>query len=224
MSRRAATLAVLVAAALAGCSEPGDEPEGLGGTTGTGTSSAEPDPTEPGSTGTSGNEDSPEPEPSPGFTQPYLPEGEESVIELATELPIDVPDDATEEETAVLTAVGRFMASWDAILFGADPETARLAETATDPQFSRLVQYATESTMDQRVTVGEPTVVELMDIQVDDTTAEVDVCITMTNWVEYVGGEAEPLDAVERQVLTVKDVEGRWLVSDANPKGATGCS
>ncbi|WP_035812871.1 hypothetical protein [Jiangella gansuensis] len=226
MSRRGVKLATLTAvAALAACSSPAEEPAGLSDPTTTESTPADADPTdsEPAET-PRGDDEPPATEPSDGFTQPFLPDGQESVIELAPQLPVEIPGDATAEEEAVLEVVGRFMAAWDAILFGADPETARLAESATNPQLGRLVQYSAESVLEQRVTVGEPTVIEVRDVSVDGTTAEVDACITMANWVQYVRGEPEPLDAVERQVLTVENVDGRWLVSNSTQKGATACS
>lgn len=162
-------------------------------------------------------------EPNPSFTQPFVP-GEPSVIELREQLPIEVPDDATDEERAVLEATGRFMASWDAILFGAGEEEAGIYETATGEQLKRLIELGVETKMQSTVTVGEPTVIDLVDVTVDGDTAEVDVCITMKDWVEYAAGEPTQLDETERQLVTMVREGKTWRASNSSPQDASACS
>lgn len=226
MSRRALALsaAVLVVLLPASCSSAAEEPPGL--TDGTATAPGTPpvsavpsdEPTDPGD-----DPSEPAPEPGAAFTPPYQPPGEERVVELPGELPIDPPDGATDEERAVLQAAGRFMASWDAVLFGAGDEQSGILRTAVDPQLGRLINYLVESVSKQRVIVGEPTEIELRGVDVDDTTAEVDICTIMRDWVEYTGGTPEPQPEVERLVLTMSLVDGAWLASDTEQADPEPC-
>lgn len=226
MSRR--LLALMVAtAAFAGCSSAADEPEGLADPT-TATASGAASEGETAAPAPSGHSDaSPEPqeqpEPSPTFTQPFLPPGEQSVIDLPTELVIEPPDDATDDELAVLAAAGRFMASWDAILFGAGDEQSGIFTTSVDPQRTRLINYLVESVSKQRVIVGEPTVIELRSVSVRGDSAEVDICTIMRGWVQYTGGTPEPQPEVERLILTM-DLDGdQWLASDTGQADPEPC-
>ncbi|SDS07015.1 hypothetical protein [Jiangella sp. DSM 45060] len=226
MSRRALAVGAAVAAFLlpAGCSAAGEEPTGLGSSTGgsavTTSASAVPSdpPTVPGDVPSG-----PVTEPSAAFTPPYQPPGEERTVELHAELPIEAPADATDEELAVLRGAGRFMASWDAVLFGAGDEQSGILRTAIDPQLGRLLNYMVESISKQRVVVGETTHLVLRGVSVDDTTAEVDVCTIMRDWVQYIGGTGEPQPEVERLVLTMTLVDGAWLASDTEQADPAPC-
>ncbi|RIQ23282.1 hypothetical protein [Jiangella rhizosphaerae] len=223
MSRRTLVLGATVLALLfpASCSSAGDEPAGLADDTATGsvTSSQPATPSDQPDASPS----APEPEPGATFTPPYLPPGEERVVELPTELPIEPPDGATDDERAVLRAAGRFMASWDAVLFGAGDEQSGILRTAVDPQLGRLLNYLVESVSKQRVIVGEPTEIELRDVTVGDGTAEVDICTIMRDWVQYTGGTPEPQPEVERLVLTMTQVDGAWLASDTEQADPEPC-
>ncbi|MBB5788255.1 hypothetical protein [Jiangella mangrovi] len=216
MSRRLLAL-VAATAALAGCSAGGDAPEGLSEPATTASASApagatdEPTPSDDPDTSPAPQD---EPRPSPTFTQPFLPPDEQSVIDLPAELVIEPPDDATDDERAVLVAAGRFMASWDAILFGAGDEQSDIFATSVEPQLGRLLNYLVESVSKQRVIVGEPTVIELRSVSVTAETAEVDICTVMRHWVQYTGGTPEPQPEVERLLLTMtRDGDG-WRASD----------
>lgn len=231
MSRRLLELVAVAAASavLTGCSSAGDEPSGLPGPTTTASASAPewagsdtPEPTgEPDASPSSPSGG--EPEPSPTFTQPFLPPGERSVIDLPAALVIEPPDDATEEERAVLDAAGRFMASWDAVLFGAGDEQSGIFATSADPQLGRLLNYLVESVSKERVIVGEPTVIELRSVSVHGTTAEVDMCALMRNWVQYTGGTPEPQPELERLLLTMTHEGGAWLATDTKQADPQPC-
>ncbi|WP_116947126.1 hypothetical protein [Jiangella endophytica] len=229
MSRRALVLGATVFVFLlpASCSSAGEEPAGLsdGTTTVPATESASAAPTDqPTETTVPGDEPAePAPEPGPTFTPPYLPPGEERTVELLTELPIEAPGDATDEELAVLQGAGRFMASWDAVLFGAGDEQSGILRTAVDPQLGRLLNYMIESVSKQRVVVGEPTQLVLRGVSVDGDAAEVDVCTIMRDWVQYIGGTPEPQPEVERLVLTMTLVDGAWLASDTEQADPAPC-
>ncbi|WP_053207033.1 hypothetical protein [Jiangella muralis] len=226
MSRRALAVGAAVAAFLlpAGCSAAGEEPTGLGSSTGSAdvTTSASTVPSDP-PTVAGDVPSAPAPEPAAAFTPPYQPPGEERTVELSAELPIEPPDDATDDERAVLLAAGRFMASWDAVLFGAGDEQSGILRTAVDPQLGRLLNYLVESVSKQRVVVGEPTELRLRDVTVTDTTAEVDLCTIMRDWVQYTRGTAEPQPEVERLVLTLTLVDGDWLASDTEQADPEPC-
>lgn len=225
MIRRTLVLgATVLAVLLSACSSAGEEPEGLTGDATTVSA------TTPPSAAPSGAGDDPDaspsrpaPEPGATFTPLFLPPDAERVVELPSELPIEPPDDATDEERAVLRAVGRFMASWDAVLFGAGDEQSGILRTAVDPQLGRLLTYLVESVTKQRVVVGEPTRIELRDITVGDGTAEVDICTIMRDWVQYTGGTPEPQPEVERLVLTMKLVDDAWLASDTEQADPEPC-
>ncbi|TDD72030.1 hypothetical protein E1262_04775 [Jiangella aurantiaca] len=226
MSRRTLVPGATVLAFLlsASCSSAGDEPESLTDEPSTGavtTSASAPPPG--GGDSPDGGPSGPAPEPGATFTPPYLPPDEERVIELPSELPIEPPDGATDEERAVLQAAGRFMASWDAILFGAGDEESGILRTAVDPQLGRLLNYLVESVSKQRVIVGEPTEIELRDVTVGDSTAEVDICTIMRDWVQYTGGTPEPQPEVERLLLTMTLVDGAWLASDTEQADPEPC-
>ncbi|SDU88124.1 hypothetical protein [Jiangella alkaliphila] len=225
MSRRVLALGatVLVFLLPASCSSAGEEPAGLGDGTATGPATASASlPSEP-SDEPDDSPSAPAPEPGATFTPPYQLEGEERVVELPSELPIEPPDGATDDERAVLQAAGRFMASWDAVLFGAGDEQSGIMRTAVDPQLGRLLNYLVESVSKRRVIVGEPTQIELRDVTVDDTTAEVDICTIMRDWVQYTDGAAEPQPEVERLVLTMTLVDGVWLASDTEQTDPESC-
>jgi hypothetical protein len=229
MSRRLLALAVAAVAAatavgvaaLAGCSAGGGEPSDPSGSAAatTATATASPSAGAPSETAPSDDPDAApapqdEPRPSPTFTQPFLPPGEERVIDLPTELPIEPPPGATHDELAVLAAAGRFMASWDAILFGAGDEESGIFATSADPQLGRLLNYLAESVSKERVIVGEPTVIELHAVSVNGDTAEVDICTVMRDWVQYTAGTPEPQPEVERLVLTMTHDKHGWRASD----------
>ena len=225
MSRRLLALAVaaataVVAAAPAGCSAEGGEPSGPpGSATGATTATASPSVSAPSETAPSDDPDAApapddDPRPSPTFTQPFLPPGGERVIDLPSELVIEPPPGATDDERAVLDAAGRFMASWDAILFGAGDDQSGIYATSVDPQLGRLLNYLAESVSKERVIVGEPTVIELHAVSVNGDSAEVDICTVMRDWVQYTGGTPEPQPEVERLILTMTHDEHGWRASD----------
>lgn len=225
MARAAHVVVAGVFLVLAGCSSAQDEPAGL-----TGSRSAATDVDPAGTTApTDGPDESaptssePSNEPNPSFTQPFVP-GEPSVIELPDQLPIDIPADATDEERAVLEATRRFMASWDAVLFGAGEDESGIHETATGEQLERLIDLGVKVVMQRTVTVGESTVIDLVDVSVDGDTAQVDMCITMRDWVTYTDGEPEELDELERQVVTMVRAGDTWKASDSKPMDASSCS
>lgn len=222
---RDGVVALAVVATAAACSAPADEPAGLSTSAPPADvdgSSPPPSPTSDPSRPASTEPASDAPEPDPSFTQPFVP-GEPSVIDLPEKLPIDVPDGASDAERAVIEATGRFMASWDAVLFGAGEQRSGIHETATGEQLRRLIDLGVNSAMQNKVTVGEPTVIDLVDVSVDADTAEVDICITMNDWVEYSAGEAEELDETERQLVTMVRTDGSWLASDTKPRDASSC-
>lgn len=226
MSRRLLAFVAATAAtvAFAGCSSAAEEPEGLPDPTVSASASAGetsgPAPSEQPDASPAPQD---EPRPSPTFTQPFLPPGEESVVDLPTELVIEPPADASDDERTVLAAAGRFMASWDAILFGAGDEQSGIFATTADPQLGRLISYLVESASKQRVIVGEPTEITLRSVSVDGDTAEVDICTIMRDWVQYTGGTPEPQPEVERLVLTMTLRDGAWLATDTEQADPESC-
>ncbi|PZF80019.1 hypothetical protein [Jiangella anatolica] len=224
MSRRglAWCAAVLVVMLPASCSPAGEEPaaprDGAATASGRASTQAPSSPEEP-SPG-----DAPDGSPQPTFTPPYQPRGDERAVELPAELPIEAPDSATAEEHAVLAAAGRFMASWDAVLFGAGDERSGILRTATDPQLARLLNYLAESAAKERVIVGEPTELELLAVSVIGDKAEVDLCTIMRDWIQYTGGTPEPQPEVERLILTMSLADGVWLASDTEQADPDPCA
>jgi len=189
----------------AACEGGSGEPEGLSATTAA-TDSPEgeettADPTgDPTSSPTSEATDESEPaataEPEPTFTQPYVP-GDPSVIALPEELPVETSGSLAAAEQDVVDALGHAMASWDAMLFAADPGEVGIDTWFSGDLLTSLNEYAAESHAIERVNVGSPTRVVVHDITVDEPGATVDVCLYTEDWVEYVGGaEGEPVDPV----------------------------
>ena len=209
----------MLAVALCGCQAAAEEPAGL---------STEPMLT-PASTPTS----SPGPdatasapsvaEPAPTFTQPHLP-GEPRVVELPEALALEPPADATDEETAVVEAVARFMASWNAVLFGAGVERSRIEQTATGAQLETLVDYAAESDQLERVIVGEPMRLRLLGVETGGSSAAADVCLEMIGWVEVTDGAAGPLmPSLERYVVSMARSGSQWRAIGTQQQDPTEC-
>lgn len=185
--------------ALCGCQTAAEEPAGLSAQrmatpVRTPTASLESDAT---------TSASPVAEPAPTFTQPHLP-GEPRVVELPEVLALEPPQDATDEEAAVVHAVARFMASWNAVLFGAGVERSRIEQTATGAQLETLVDYAAKSDQLNRVIVGEPMRLRLLGVEVGSSSADADICLEMIGWVEVTDGVVGPLmPSLERYVVSM---------------------
>lgn len=154
-------------------------------------------------------------EPDPAFTQPFVP-GEASIIDLPDTLPVEGADDLGAAEQGVVDALGRALAGWDAMLFGADPGRAGLETWFGGVLLGSLVDYSVESVVQQRVMVGSPTRVVLYDVAVDGATATVDVCLHAEDWVEYVHGEAsEPVEPVNAYRMPGEVSGDSWRFTDA---------
>lgn len=223
MSRRARPVIGLVTlcaigALVTGCTAGADEPPGLS--------------TEPGSTGsveatsTESQTAEAEPtEPSASFTQPYLPEGEQSVIDLPTDIPAEPPAGASDAEREVVGALGRFMASWNALLFGAGVSESGIEETSSGTQLDRLRDFAAEAEEKQWVFVGDPMALEVRSVEVDGGSATVDVCVGLPQWFEYVGEvrRALPVPSPERYTVTFRSRGEDWSASETEQQDAAVC-
>jgi len=162
-------------------------------------------------------------EPVPSFAQPYLP-GEPSVVELPEALALEPPPDATDGEVAVVDAAARFMASWNAVLFGAGVEQSRIEHTATGVQLETLVDYAAESEKLQRVIVGEPMQLRLLDVEVAGSNADVDICLEMIGWVQVTDGATGPLmPSLERYVVSLTQSGSDWLAAGTQQQNPAEC-
>ncbi|NED99685.1 hypothetical protein [Phytoactinopolyspora halotolerans] len=232
--RTAAVLSAVIVVVLAGCGGGGEEPVGLAtetgdaptapsseggdepGSTGEPTSTAQPTPTGPDDGGD-------QPEPGPTFTQPYIPGDEPSVINLPEELDVEPPDQVGDDEREVLRAVGRFMASWQAILFGADAELSGIEETATGSIRDSLVSFIAQAEDEQWVFTGEPMQLTARSVSVDGDQAEVGLCLVFPGWVEFRGGSVSPYPSPERYAVELERTGDRWVVSSAQEQDAAPC-
>jgi hypothetical protein len=137
---------------------------------------------------------------------------------------LEPPANATDQEAAVVEAVGRFMASWTAILFGAGVENSRIEQTAAGSQLESLVDYAAESDRLERVIVGEPMRLRLLGVDVVDTAAEADICLQMDGWVELTDGSAELMPSTERYVVSMARSGSDWLASSTQQQDPAECA
>ncbi|NDL58553.1 hypothetical protein [Phytoactinopolyspora mesophila] len=228
IAKHALACATVAALAVTACGADREEPEGLGTETPAATDPAA-DPTgeatgnadaTPGS-----DEDDVDPtaEPEASFTQPHLPTEEPSVIELDDELPVQPPGDVSDDEREVLEAAGRFMATWQAVLFGADAEHSRLYDTTTGVQLDRLTSLIDEMAEDEWVFVGEPMELEALSVSVGGGEAEADLCIGLPGWIEIRGGVGAPFGSVERYLISLWMEDGRWMVTDATSQDTAEC-
>lgn len=152
--------------------------------------------------------------PEASFTQPYVP-GEPSVITLPETLPVETPRDPSAAGQEVVDALGRAMAVWDSILFGADPEEVNIETVFAEDMLRSLSDYAEESRDIERVSVGSPTRTVVQDLSVG-AMATVDVCFYTPDWVEYIGGEeAGPVDAVSGYRMRAEARQGEWKFTGA---------
>jgi hypothetical protein len=162
-------------------------------------------------------------EPVPSFSQPYL-SGEPSVVELPEALALEPPPDATDAEADVVDAAAKFMASWNAVLFGAGVERSRIEQTATAVQLDTLIDYAAESEKLRRVIVGEPMRLRLLDVDVAGSNADVDICLEMIGWVEVADGVVGPLmPSLERYVVSMTRSGSDWLATGTQQQDPAEC-
>jgi hypothetical protein len=219
-------VATVLAFVLAACGG-GEEPPGLDGQTDVVTSPPptdvdQPEPTEePAATTPPGDDEESEPEPS--FTQPYLPGDEPSVITLPDELPIEPPDDASDDELEVLAGAGRFMASWQAILFGADEDLSNVRNTTSEPQLGRLTSFIEQAEQEEWVFTGDPMRLQALDVSADGASSEVDLCITLPGWVEFRGGSVTPYASPERYLVYMQLQGGTWVAFDTKKQDPEAC-
>ncbi len=211
-----AAAAALAVFGLTACSDSSDEPAGLAGnttpaTTGTEAPSETPPPTEE----APADETETEPEPTPvnTFTQPYLPE--ERVVEVRDAIPVEPPDDATDEELAVLDAFSHAEGAWEQILWGVPPEDTDLVEYSTGKHLTSTRDYAQESVERKRVSIGEPQQLELLGIEVQEAEATVRFCADTSTWSDYtVGGAPQPDDRMYHGTATLEHTEEAWKVNE----------
>ncbi|NED95146.1 hypothetical protein G1H11_07440 [Phytoactinopolyspora alkaliphila] len=224
---RVAAAAAMAALVLTACGGGGTEPPGLDGQTDVVTSPPPTDLDEPPASGESTATPPPDDdggsEPEPGFTQPYLPGDEPNVIELPDELPVEPPDDATDDELEVLEGVGRFMASWQAVLFGADAELSKVRDTAVEPQLGRLIEFIGQAEQEEWVFTGEPMLLQARDVSVNGDSAEVDLCLALPGWIEFRGGSVSPYPSPERYIVDMQQRSGTWVASNAREQDAQAC-
>lgn len=228
--RSVALVAAGALAVAAGCSAAGEEPAGLTTEPAAGSpsgGSTTPPPAEPSDdAGETPPAETGEPgEPDPSFTQPYLPEDAQSVIELPTDLPVEPTEGASEQEQEVVAALGRFMASWNALLFGASLEQAGAEETSSGEQLDRFREYVADAEEREWVFVGQPMQLTVRAIAVDEPTATTDVCIDLPQWFEWVNGELQmpQVPSPERYVVTFQSGDGGWIVSDTDEQDPADC-
>ncbi len=224
MRRMAPATAAALMLVIAGCSSDSAEPAGLDGTATT-TVGPVPDPTDTpaATTSTPDPPDDATPEPEASFTQPHLPGDEPSVISLAEELPIEAPEGVTDDDLQVLEAAGRFMASWQAVLFGADDKQSGIRDVATGVQLDRLIDLIGEMDREEWVFIGTPMQLEALDLGVAADRAEVDLCIRMLDWFEIRQGAAAPASHLERYRLDLRLLDDQWLVEDTAVQDNTAC-
>lgn len=212
-----AAAAVSTILALAACSDSADEPAGL-----TGDSTTAPDATDsaaPSETPEVSEPDSPEsdsnetnPEPTSTFTQPYLPE--ERVVELRDTVPVELPADATDDETAVVTAFQHVQASWEQILWGVPFEQTGIERYSTGEHLDTMRDYAEESVELQRVSLGPPMPQHLLSVEADAETATVKFCVDSSGWADVSEGSPPKFDdELYLGTMTFEVVEGAWKSS-----------
>lgn len=229
--KAAAALVLVTGAVLVACDAAGTEPVGLA-TDGVVTNSPVPDDvptstTEPTPT-TRPDDDGPDddgtddPEPRASFTQPYVP-GEPRVIDLPDQLPVDPPDGVSDAELEVLDAVGRFMASWQAVLFGADEERSGIGLTSTGVQLGRLRDFVRDAAEEEWVFTGDPMRLGARSVGVEGDVAEVDLCIELPQWFEVRGSRIDPYNSLERYAIEMERVDGQWLAADTQKTEADVC-
>lgn len=220
MKRWQGIVPVLVAVvAVSGCGSD-DEPTGLDALRETSSSSPEPTPAPPSV--------EPTPDPDAGFDtefpQPYLPEDEPSTVELRDSAELEGVDDLDDEQAAVVADLGEFVADWDAVLFGVPFEDSGVEETATGDQLATLRAYAEESVDLERVIVGAPTTLRILDVTVAGEEATVEACLLTAGWTEVRGGAFhDVIPAVERSTLGLAQESGRWLAQSSVSGDASEC-
>lgn len=219
---------VVMSALLAACSAAGEEPVGLGPSDGVATSTSTPGEAEPTATADAttpaqpDDEGGDEPEPQASFTQPYVP-GEPRVIDLPDELPVRPPDGINDEQQAVLDAVGRFMASWQAVLFGADEDRSGIAETSGGAQLDQLRGFIADAAEQEWVFTGEPMLLRARSVEVDGDAATVDLCIGLPNWFEFRGGQLQLYNSLERYTIDLERADDAWLATDTQQTDESAC-
>ncbi|WP_166353182.1 hypothetical protein [Phytoactinopolyspora limicola] len=146
------------------------------------------------------------------FTQPYLPE--ESVVELRDEVPIEVPEDATDDEAAVVEAFGRYYAVVEQHVWGVELDEEDYASVATGERLQGLLDQARERHENERVTVGPPVIIEVLSVTASSGKGHLDVCLDVGNSFT-VGQESVPrmIDQFLRFDVDLDLVEADWKVS-----------
>ncbi len=156
------------------------------------------------------------------FTQPYLPE--ESVVELRDEVPIEVPEDATDDETAVVRAYGQYYAVVEQVLKGVPFDDVDAASVATGERRANMRADAEEAVEQERVIVGPPVEIHLSSVEVDGDQAKLLTCLDPGESVRITSGEPTlVVELIEYETdLVVED--GRWKVAKTvTPQDAEPC-
>ncbi|WP_129667850.1 hypothetical protein [Phytoactinopolyspora endophytica] len=227
--RAASVLSAVAVLVLTGCGGGGEEPVGLETEAGLATTAPpdeggdEPTPTsEPTSTepADGGGE---EVDPEPTFTQPHIPGDDPSVIDLPKELDVEPPSEVSGEEQEVLQAAGRFMASWQAILFGADEEQSGIRDTATGAILDSLVSFIAQAEEEKWVFTGDPMELTARSVSVDGDQADVELCLAFPGWIEIRGGGVTPYPSPERYALELERAGDGWVTSNTQEQDAAPC-
>ncbi len=214
----AAVVVVASSMLLAACGSDAEEPAGLDSTTDSSAESpgsAEPtdDADESGGADGGGEPDPSEPSAPETFSQPFLQD--ESIVELRDEVPIEVPDDATDEERAVIEAYGRYEAVWEQVLWGVPIEDTDIEDVAAGERLQGVRDYAQESIERERVTIGPPVSIHLLSVEVDGDSATVDVCLDTRDQVDSSSdAPPDPGDPLYRFTGELERTES-WVVTRA---------
>lgn len=146
------------------------------------------------------------------FEQPFLPEKNE--VELRDEVPIEVPDGASDTEAEVVKAFGRYYAVTEQVLWGVPIEDVDLESVAAGERLTAIQDYAQESIEQERVTVGPPVSIHLLSVNADGGAAALDACIDTRGRADVFGGDMpDPNDPLVRFDVELRKTDGSWLVT-----------
>lgn len=146
------------------------------------------------------------------FKQPFLPK--KSEVKLRDEVPIKVPDGATDAEAEVVEAFGRYYAQVEQILWGVPVEDVDLESVAAGERLAAIQDYAQESIEQERVTVGPPVSIHLLSVNADGGAAALDACIDTRDRMDVFGGDMpDPNDPLVRFDVELRKTDGSWLVT-----------
>ncbi|NDL58928.1 hypothetical protein [Phytoactinopolyspora mesophila] len=208
MRARTVVAGVVACLALLVACDSGEEPAGLEATAEP-TAEPTPEPTEPAEEPEPDETESPEPVAT--FTQPYLPE--ESVVELRDEVPIEVPDGATDDEADVIRAFGRYYAIVEQHVWGVPLDGADYEAVATGERLDGLHDSAQERDELKRVVVGPPVDVHVVSVEVDGDEARLFVCVDTGESLRVTDGNPTSVAQLIQFDTDLVVTDGEWKVA-----------